>query len=68
MKAYRHAICVSGTHGKTTTTSMLTQIFMEAGKDPTVMIGVSSKLLALGTAWVRATRVILESCEYCNSF
>ena len=35
MKAYRNAVCVSGTHGKTTTTSMLAHIFMEAQMDPT---------------------------------
>ncbi|MBS6367004.1 MAG: UDP-N-acetylmuramate--L-alanine ligase, partial [Clostridiales bacterium] len=39
MQAYQNAVCVSGTHGKTTTTSMLTHIFMEANLDPTVMIG-----------------------------
>ena len=39
MKAYKHAICISGTHGKTTTTSMMTHILMGAQKDPTVMIG-----------------------------
>lgn len=35
MRAYKNAICVSGTHGKTTTTSMLTHIFMQANRDPT---------------------------------
>ena len=39
MRGYRHAICVAGTHGKTTTTSMITHIFMQAQRDPTVMIG-----------------------------
>ena len=39
MKSYKNAVCVSGTHGKTTTTSMLTHILMEANLDPTVMIG-----------------------------
>ena len=39
MKSYKNAICVSGTHGNTTTTSMLTHILMEADLDPTVMIG-----------------------------
>ena len=39
MKSYKNAICISGTHGKTTTTSMVTHIMMEAKKDPTVMIG-----------------------------
>ena len=39
MRAYQNAVCVAGTHGKTTTTSMLTHIFIEAQRDPTVMIG-----------------------------
>ena len=38
MKGYKNALCISGTHGKTTTTSMATHIFMAAQKDPTVMI------------------------------
>ena len=36
MQKYANAVCFSGTHGKTTTTSMATHIFMEAGADPTV--------------------------------
>lgn len=39
MRKYPNALCVSGTHGKTTTTSMCTHIFMAAEQDPTVMIG-----------------------------
>ena len=39
MRAYKNAVCISGTHGKTTTTSMMTHILMEADMDPTVMIG-----------------------------
>ena len=39
MQAYKHAICLSGTHGKTTATSMMTHILMAAELDPTVMIG-----------------------------
>ena len=38
MRAYRNAVCISGTHGKTTTTSMVAHILMEAQWDPTVMI------------------------------
>ena len=68
MQAYRHAICVSGTHGKTTTTSMLTHIFMEAGRDPTVMIGGTLPLLGAGHRVGQGDTIILESCEYCNSF
>ena len=68
MRAYRSAICVAGTHGKTTTTSMLTHIFMEAGKDPTVMIGGFLPLLGAGHRVGNGDTIILESCEYCNSF
>ena len=39
MRHYHNALCVAGTHGKTTTTSMCTHIFLAAGLDPTVMIG-----------------------------
>ena len=39
MKHYRNSIAVSGTHGKTTTTSMITEIFMAAKSDPTVSLG-----------------------------
>lgn len=68
MRAYPHAICVAGTHGKTTTTSMLTHIFMQAGKDPTVMIGGFLPLLGAGHRVGSGDTIILESCEYCNSF
>lgn len=36
---YRHGIAVAGTHGKTTTTSLITSIFAEAGMDPTFVVG-----------------------------
>ena len=68
MKAYQNAICVSGTHGKTTTTSMLTHILMEAQKDPTVMIGGYLPLLNAGHRVGQGDTILLESCEYCDSF
>lgn len=68
MRAYPHAVCVAGTHGKTTTTSMLTHIFMQAEKDPTVMIGGYLPLLGAGHRVGDGETIILESCEYCNSF
>ncbi|MCI2058910.1 MAG: UDP-N-acetylmuramate--L-alanine ligase [Oscillibacter sp.] len=68
MRGYPNALCVSGTHGKTTTTSMCTHIFMEAGKDPTVMIGGTLPLLHSGYRVGKGDTIILESCEYCNSF
>ena len=68
MKAYKNAICISGTHGKTTATSMMTHIMMEAEKDPTVMIGGYLPLLHAGHRVGNGDTIILESCEYCDSF
>ena len=68
MRAYRNAVCVSGTHGKTTTTSMLAHIFMEAQLDPTVMIGGYLPLLQSGHRVGKGDTILLESCEYCDSF
>ncbi len=68
MRGYRNALCVSGTHGKTTTTSMCTHIAMAANIDPTVMIGGTLPLLGSGHRVGSGETIILESCEYCNSF
>jgi UDP-N-acetylmuramate--alanine ligase len=68
MRGYKNALCVSGTHGKTTTTSMCTHIILAAGWDPTVMIGGTLPLLGAGHRVGRGDTIILESCEYCNSF
>ena len=68
MLAYKNAICVSGTHGKTTTTSMLTHILMGAQKDPTVMIGGYLPMLHAGHRVGQGDTILLESCEYCDSF
>ena len=68
MQEYRNAICVAGTHGKTTTTGMLTHIFMQAQRDPTVMIGGYLPLLHAGHRVGAGDTIIAESCEYCNSF
>ena len=68
MREYRDAICVSGTHGKTTTTSMVTHVMMEAKKDPTVMIGGALPLLGAGHRVGSGDTIVLESCEYCDSF
>ncbi len=68
MREYKNAVCVSGTHGKTTTTSMLTHILMEAQKDPTVMIGGYLPLLRAGHRVGGGDTILLESCEYCDSF
>ena len=68
MRAYKNAICISGTHGKTTTTSMVAHILMEADMDPTVMIGGFLPLLHAGHRVGSGDTILLESCEYCDSF
>ncbi len=68
MRSYRNAVCIAGTHGKTTTTSMTTHVFMAAQADPTVMIGGTLPLLHSGYRVGRGDTIIMESCEYCNSF
>lgn len=67
-KEYSNALCIAGTHGKTTTTSMCTHILMAAEKDPTVMIGGTLPLLNAGHRIGRGNTIIMESCEYYNSF
>ena len=68
MRRYENALCISGTHGKTTTTSMCTHIALAARIDPTVMIGGTLPLLGTGHRVGKGKTIILESCEYCNSF
>ncbi|MDE7242807.1 MAG: UDP-N-acetylmuramate--L-alanine ligase [Oscillospiraceae bacterium] len=68
MQQYENAVCIAGTHGKTTTTSMTTHIFMAARTDPTVMLGGTLPMLHSGYRVGRGDTIILESCEYRNSF
>ncbi|MCL2576338.1 MAG: UDP-N-acetylmuramate--L-alanine ligase [Defluviitaleaceae bacterium] len=68
MQNYQYPICVAGTHGKTTTTSMLAEIFMAADANPTVLSG--GVLPSMGGAWRAGDDkyFIAEACEYHNSF
>jgi len=68
MKDYKNALCISGTHGKTTTTSMCTHILMAAEKDPTVMIGGTLPLLRAAHRVGKGDTIVMESCEYYDSF
>ena len=68
MKDYKHALCISGTHGKTTTTSMSTHILMAAEEDPTVMIGGTLPLLKASHRVGKGSTIVMESCEYYDSF
>ena len=68
MRDYKNALCIAGTHGKTTTTSMSTHILMAAQRDPTVMIGGTLPMLQAGHRVGKGDTIVLESCEYYNSF
>lgn len=67
-KAFEDTICVSGTHGKTTTTSMLSLCFIEAGLDPTIQVGAILKQLNGNSRIGNSEFFILEACEYVESF
>lgn len=68
MRDYENALCISGTHGKTTTTSMATHILMAAHRDPTVMIGGTLPMLRASHRVGGGDTIVMESCEYYNSF
>lgn len=68
MDNYKNSIAVSGTHGKTTTTSMLSHILLEANTDPTISVGGILDRID-GNIYVGHSDVFLtEACEYTNSF
>lgn len=68
MKNYDYPIAVAGTHGKTTTTSMLTHIFLHAKKDPTITVGGMLDAINGNLHIGRSSYFITEACEYCDSF
>lgn len=68
MKNYEIPIAISGTHGKTTTTSMVSEIFMEAKKDPTLSIGGILPSIGGNIRIGASDYFVTEACEYTNSF
>ncbi|MDO4739631.1 MAG: UDP-N-acetylmuramate--L-alanine ligase [Eubacteriales bacterium] len=66
--AFPTPICISGTHGKTTTTAMVSQVLLEAGADPSVHIGGSLPILGGSTRLGRSGYFVVEACEYARSF
>ncbi|MFA9377548.1 MAG: UDP-N-acetylmuramate--L-alanine ligase [Lachnotalea sp.] len=68
MTNYENPIAISGTHGKTTTTSMISQILLQANADPTISVGGILKAIG-GNIRVGNSEIFLtEACEYTNSF
>lgn len=68
MKLYKYPVAVSGTHGKTTTTSMLSSILLEDKKDPTVLVGEMLKKIGGNYRIGNSDFFVTEACEYCESF
>ena len=68
MKCYPDAIAVSGTHGKTTTTSMISLLLLDAGLDPTVSVGGILDGIGGNIRIGKSEHFVTEACEYTNSF
>ena len=68
MKNYDTPIAVSGTHGKTTTTSMISHVLLEADLDPTISVGGILKAIGGNIRVGKSETFITEACEYTNSF
>lgn len=67
-RIFSNCIGVCGTHGKTTTTSMITQILMEAGLDPSAVIGGKLPLIDAYGRYGHSQNFVCESCEFNNTF
>lgn len=67
-RIFSNCIGVCGTHGKTTTSSMLTQILMEAGLDPSAVIGGKLPLINAYGRFGHSQNFVCESCEFNNTF
>lgn len=67
-QGYENCICVSGTHGKTTVTAMITQILLEAQKNPSAIVG--GKLACTGTNGINGGKelMVVEACEFQDTF
>lgn len=67
-KSFKDTICISGTHGKTTTTSMVSMCFLEALKDPSIQVGAFLNAIDGNYKVGNSEHFIIEACEYVESF
>ena len=67
-RMFDNCIGICGTHGKTTATSMTTQILMEAGLDPSAVIGGKLPLIDAYGRYGKSQNFVCESCEFNNTF
>ena len=68
MESYKYPIAVAGTHGKTTTTSMLSLVLMAAGTDPTILVGGELPQIGGNFRIGKKDYLAFEACEYVESF
>lgn len=68
MKRYKNAVAVSGTHGKTTTTSMVAEVLLSAELDPTILVGGMLSTIGGNLRDGGKEYLVTEACEYCGSF
>ncbi len=68
MSNYKYGIAISGTHGKTTTTSMMSHILLHAKKDPTISIGGMLDVIGGNIRVGKSDYFVTEACEYTNSY
>ena len=68
MQQYRHVAGVAGSHGKTSTTSMLSLMLMEGALDPTILVGGVLDGIGGNLRMGSDNYLVAEACEYCNSF
>lgn len=67
-RKYPDCIAVSGTHGKTTTTALITQILIDAGKDPSAVIGGRLPSIGANGRAGKSGIIVCEACEYVDTF
>ena len=67
-KCYQNTLTISGTHGKSTTTSMVSLCFLEAGKDPSIQVGADLSQIEGNYRVGNSEYFIIEACEYVESF
>ena len=67
-RLYKDSICVSGTHGKTTTTSMITTALELAGRDPSAVIGGKLPLIGGYGKAGKGDDIVIEACEFSETF
>lgn len=68
MNNYKDLVAISGTHGKTTTSALLTQVFVKSGLDPTVVIGGRFSAINGNSCFGDSSYAVCEACEYVDTF